>query len=144
MLTLISKLIPIVNLPIVQMNTQLANVIQQSLPYGRSNGSMSELKTSIKPVSNQKGIWKRSKPKLEVLIKEEIRVLISRVSTTNAELYGAINLVSDQEGDLNHTKLKLVFNKLSKPVSVLFHSSAAVTSSEQNTFFVSAEQVRSI
>ena len=142
-LNLISELIPIVNLPVIQMNLQLANVIQQSLPYGRSNGSLPELKTTTKAATSQKGIWKRSKPKLEVQIKEEIRVIMSRVSTTTAELYGTVNLVTDQEGDLKDTKLKLAFSKLSKPVSALFHSSATVTSSHPNNFVVSMEQVYS-
>merc|ERR550534_1438989 len=100
---------------------------------------MAELRTSTKTVSNQKAIWKRSKPKLEVLIKEEIRVILSRASTT-AELNGTLSLVADQKGDLNGTKLKLAFSKLSKPASVLFHSSAAVTSLDQNTFLISIEK----
>lgn len=139
-MNLISKLIPIVDLPIAQISIQLANIIQQYLPFGRSNGYMAELRTSTKTVSNQKAIWKRSKPKLEVLIKEEIRVILSRASTT-AELNGTLSLVADQKGDLNGTKLKLAFSKLSKPASVLFHSSAAVTSLDQNTFLISIEKV---
>jgi len=138
-LDLLSKLTPIVNLSTTQMNIQLTNIIQERFPYGRVNNSVSDVHTKTKPIANQKGIWKRSKPKLEIQIKEEIRVILSNQPTSRtAELYGTINLLTNQ-GDLSDIKLNLTFTKLSKPVGVLFHSCTRSSPLNENKFLLSVE-----
>lgn len=120
-LELLSKLVHIVQFPISKMSEQLNRTIQQWLPFGRASGHQ-QLELLAKPATTQKSMWLRSKPKVEVHVKEEMRMTATGLSST-AELFGTIIFIVEPEVDCNGIKLELSFGKLPILPSLLFHPS---------------------
>ncbi|XP_046653597.1 uncharacterized protein LOC124344168 isoform X2 [Daphnia pulicaria] len=123
-LELLSKLVHVIQLPLVKMSDQLNRTIQQWLPFGRASGQQ-QLELLNKSATTQKS-WLRSKPKIEVQVKEEVRMVASNLSV-RAEVYGTIYFIIEQDVDCCHSiRLELGFSKLPGIPSALFHSSALV------------------
>lgn len=134
-LELLSKLSHIVQLSNVnKMTTQLDHAIQQYLPFGRASGYHHLELLTAKPSSQSKGMWSmRSKPRLDIQIKEEVRMVTSSVITV-AELYGTVYATTvDAEGDYSGMNLNLQFSKLADLPTMLFHPSAVVKNDGSNT-----------
>jgi len=124
-LELLSKLVHVVQLPLSKMSDQLNRTIQQWLPFGRASGQQ-QLELLNKSATIQKSMWLRSKPKIEVQVKEEVRMIASSLSV-KADVYGTIYFILEQDVDCNHSiRLELGFSKLTGIPSALFHSSALV------------------
>ena len=119
---MLSKLVHIVQQPISKMSDHLNRTIQLWFPFGRASGHQ-QLELLTKPAVTQKSMWLRSKPKLEVQVKEEIRMIASNHSIA-AEVYGNIYFTTESEVDCNDIKLELTFvNKQSVLPTALFHPS---------------------
>lgn len=103
------------------MSEQLNKTIQQWLPFGRASGHQ-QLELLAKPATTQKAMWLRSKPKVEVHVKEEVRMTATSLSNT-AELFGTVTIIVEPEVDCNGIKLELSFGKLPNLPSLLFHPS---------------------
>ena len=117
---MISKLITIVSLfPPAQLNKQMCTVVQQWLPFGRPNGPQG-LELLVKPATNPKGLWMRSKSEVETKINEEIRAVLSSNAAT-VELYGTITLCIERETDFSNLKIHLTFPKLATQPALLVH-----------------------
>ena len=101
------------------MVSQLPNIIQQWLPFGRDSGRR-HLEILMKPAAISKGMW-RSKPKLDIHIKEEVRMCSSSTSELKTEVYGTIALTAEPEVDFNGRKLQLLFSRLTNLPTLLFH-----------------------
>lgn len=125
-LELLSKLIHIVQLPTLKMSEHMSIAIKQWFPFGRISGHQ-QLQLLSKPSTTHKGMWLRSKPKVEVHIKEEVRMVATNISSRRAEVYGTISFIIEPEVDVNGAKLELLFCKLSGLPSVLFHPSVLVS-----------------
>ena len=122
---MLSKLVHIVQLPLSKMNDQLNKTIHQWLPFGRPNGQQ-QLELLNKPATTQKSMWLRSKPKIEVQVKEEVRMVASSRSV-KAEVYGTVYFILEQDVDCSHSiRLELGFSKLPGIPSALFHPSVIV------------------
>lgn len=126
-LELLSKLTHIIQIPsVTKMAEQLNTAIQNWFPFGRASGNQ-QLELSVKPVSHKKS-WLKSKPKVEVQIKEEVKMIASATSVLT-ELYGTIFFNAEHaEVECSDIKLELNFSKMSSTSlqSVLFHPSALV------------------
>lgn len=125
---LLSKLGHIIQISAVnKMCTELQGKIQQWLPFGRASGHHHLELMMTKSSGQSKGRWSmRSKPKLEVQIKEEVRMMTSN-NDTISELYGTVYLTApESEGDFSGTSLNIAFPKLVQPPVMLFHSCAIV------------------
>lgn len=124
-LELLSKLTHLIQLPSSKMTDQLNRAIQQWLPFGRASGHQQLELRNIAPAS-QKTMWLRSRPKIELQIKEGVRMIASNLSV-KAEAYGTIYFTIEPDVPCSHNiKLELGFSKLPGIPSALFHSSAIV------------------
>lgn len=122
-LELLSKLVHLIQLPPSKMADQLNRTIQQWLPFGRASGYQ-QLELRNLPPASQKTMWLRSRPKIELQIKEEVRMIASNLSV-KADAYGTIYLTVDPDAECNNNiKLELGFSKLPGIPSALFHPSA--------------------
>ena len=136
---------PFAELPIEKINAQLPIIIQQWLPFGRDSGRR-HLEILLKPMSTSKGMWMRSKPKLEVQIKEEVRMAAcSTTSECKTDVYGTVFLNADSDVDFNGRKLQLLFPRLTKLPKLLFHPTvffqSDATTSSNNGCFISFQNL---
>ena len=126
----LNKLLPSVNFPTNEISTLLSNIVQQWLPFGRPIASQG-LEFLGKLSSSHKGIWMRSKPQIEVKIKEEVRTVITG-ALKKTELYGAITLAMEQEAEVGEIKILLTYPKLSHQPEIVTHSSVKLDTEANN------------
>ena len=124
-LELLTKLSPLIQLPATKLNEQLNKCIQQWLPFGRASGQQ-ELELLNKPLVSQKTMWLRTKPKIDIHVKEEVR-MVATTQSSIAEVYGTITFAIDPEVDTSSISLQLLFSKLTGIPSALFHPSASIS-----------------